>query len=271
LQSPAPVPSAHPGAHPAEDFSCDLRLERDRENGRLLLFNGPAAPSRPLSGAQELLIWAPAGAAEAAAVYPDPDAERRPASGVLASLLPFLAELGGPLGGMRLLESEAAAACCGSRLVVELAGSALVFRVVLHRPSAAPAPQLLELRPAYPRRQASEWAVCEWNSRWLDPVEASGVLFADERIAPSGGPAAYVLWRDVDGAPRAWEAFAAPLLPELVAQALGGQFRYVDRDHDLLVVDRSPAQPAAGRRPLVDELVQTEAFATPPLPDQPGS
>ena len=212
-------------------------------------------------------MWAPAGDPTATATgYFDQGSEDGLASGSLASPLQFLDEFSGPMTTLRLVESAAGARCCGSPLMVEFAASTLVFRGTLHRPAPGPAAQLLELERAYPRRQAGEWAACEWNSRWLDPVEPAGVLFSDERVEGGRGPAAYVLWRDVDGRPRAWERLGDPLVLEDLAGALGGQFRYVDRDQELLVVDRSPVGAAARGRPLSDELVQTEPFATPPLP-----
>ena len=252
----------------SERFPCSLHLQRGRENSRLLLLEGPESPSQPRPDADGLLVWAPlSGSAAVATARLASDHEGGLASGALYSPLDFLAEVEGPLATLRLLESDAPSRCCGSSLMVELAGATLVFRGAIHRPVPGPAAQLVELRPWYPRRQAGDWAVCEWNARWLDPVEPAGVLFADERLEGAAAPAAYVLWRDVDGVPRAWEKFVDPLLPELLSGALGGQFRYVDRDQEMLVVDRSPARPAIPRRPLTDERVHTAPFSRPPLPE----
>jgi hypothetical protein len=71
----------------------------------------------------------------------------------------------------------------------------------------------------------------------------------------------------VDGAARAWETFGELADPRRLRAALRDHFRYVDREEELLVVDRSPVSPVGRRGQLTEELVNTATFARPPLPD----
>jgi hypothetical protein len=179
----------------------------------------------------------------------------------------FIEQARGPLRTLGILHASAPIPCCGSAFLVELATDDLALRAALHEPAARAAEELRSLRPAYSPREASDWAVCEWNSRLLDPVEAAGILLVDAHLAGGASPQVYILWQDVDGAARAWEGFAELPDPRLLRSALKDHFRYVDRDEELLVVDRSPISPVGRRGPLTEELVHTTPFARPPLPE----
>jgi hypothetical protein len=76
----------------------------------------------------------------------------------------------------------------------------------------------------------------------------------------------YVLWRDVDGVARGWEAFDDLPDPGAFALALDTHFRYVARDQELLVVDRSPLPRPGEQHVLSPELVSTLPLARAPLP-----
>jgi hypothetical protein len=227
-----------------------------------VLANGSGENAHPLQGVRGVLIWAPlrtspsAIAAHATVVM---------ASGVVASPLAFLEQAEGPLRTFRLLEAGAPAACCRSSWLVELTTEKLVFRGVVHQPGPRVPEDLLQLRPAYSAREASAWAVCEWNSRPLDPVEVAGILLVDEFLTKGGSPALYVLWQDVDGVPRAWEDLGEVADPRVLTAAFGAHFRYVARDEDLLVVDQSPITPLGRNGTLTEELVFTKPYARPPL------
>jgi hypothetical protein len=191
-------------------------------------------------------------------------------SGHMAGALEFLERARGPLRTLRVLQSGAAAPCCGSRSLVELGTDELLLRAPLHEPAARSGEEFGRLRAEYSPREASDWAVCEWNSHLLDPLEAAGVLLVDAHLAAGQAPLAYVLWQDVDGVPRAWETFADLPEPGLLQAALVDHFRYAARDAELLVIDRSPTRPVGRRAPLAEELVDTAPFARPPLPQAEG-
>jgi hypothetical protein len=233
-----------------------------------VLANGSGADAGPLELGR-ILIWAALPPSPSAIVACSDDVEAGWAdlgSGIVANPLDFLLLARGPLRQARLLEPEVRAPCCDSRLLVELRSDELTYRSVLHRPAPAPAPELLRLEVTYRGREASAWAVCHWNSRALDPVEAAGVLIVDQRRSDEARPSVYVLWRDVDGVPRGWEAFDDLPDPGAFALALDTHFRYVARDEELLVVDRSPLPRPGEQHALSPELISTVQLARPPLP-----
>jgi hypothetical protein len=257
------VASGHPGS------SCDLAVEAGRESGKRLLVNG-AAEGEPLETGG-VLVWAPLKATATALALPvSPGAEPGLMSGYLAGTLEFLDQARSSLRTLRVLEAGASAQCCGSRVLVELATEELELRAVLHQTASRADEEVGRLRAAYAPREAGDWAVCEWNSRSLDPLEAAGILLVDAGLAGGGSPLAYVLWQDVDQMPRAWEAFADLPDPRLLQAALTDHFRYVARDEELLVIDDSPIVPLGRRGPLAEELVHTAPFARPPLPETLG-
>jgi hypothetical protein len=178
----------------------------------------------------------------------------------------LLEQLQGPLRSLVLLQAATPSSCCQSPLLIELAADEAVFRTVIHQPIPRAAPELLQLRSAYPPVPAGGRSAYEWNSRSLDPVEASGLLILAGGPDGSPGPSVYLLWADEDGTPRAWEAFSDLPQPRLLRAAFGDHFRYVDRDEELLVVDRSPGDPLGRRPALTEEHVSTTPFARPPLP-----
>jgi hypothetical protein len=185
----------------------------------------------------------------------------------MGGALEFIEQARGPLRRLSMVQASSPIPCCDSALLVELATDELVLRAALHQPAAGAAEELRRLRPAYSPREASDWAVCEWNSRLVDPVEAAGILLVDAHLAGGASPQVYILWQDVDGAARAWEGFAELPDPRLLQAALQDHFRYVARDEELLVVDRSPISPLGRRGALSEELVHTTPFARPPLPE----
>ena len=249
--------------------SCDLAVEAGRESGKRLLVNGVAGGEPLETGG--VLVWAPLKATATALAHPvSPGAEPGLMSGYLAGTLEFLDQARSALRTLRVLEAGAAAPCCGSRVLLELATDELELRAVLHQTASRADEELGRLRAAYPPREAGDWAVCEWNSRSLDPLDAAGILLVDARLAGDGSPLVYVLWQDVDGMPRAWEAFADLTEPRVLQAALTDHFRYAARDEELLVVDSSPIVPPGRRGPLSEELVHTTPFARPPLPETLG-
>lgn len=250
---------------------CELALEAGHEAGRRLLVNGPAEGEPRETGG--ILVWAPFPATQRATAVALPvasGAEPGLTSGDTAGTLEFLDQAGGPLRTLRILEARAQARCCGGRLLVELATDELRLVALLHQPASRAGEELKRLRAAYSPREASDWAVCEWNSRRLDPLEAAGILVVDSQLAGGGSPLVYVLWQDVDGVPRAWETFAELSEPRLLQAALNDHFRYAARDEELLVIDRSPITTPGHRGPLSEELVHTAPFARPPLPAELG-
>jgi hypothetical protein len=210
-------------------------------------------------------IWASLLAERRAAAWARVGADG--AAGLVVSPREFLAQVRGALSEVRVLDAGAPAACCGGRLLVEIATDELLFRALLHGPEELAREELGRLRPGYPPREASRWAVSEWNSRALDPLDPAGVLVLDARQAGTASPQLFVLWQDVDGEPRGWEALGELAEPRLLQAALAGDFRYAARDEELLVIDRSPRRPLGDTGPLAEELVDTEPFAHPPLPD----
>jgi hypothetical protein len=250
--------------------ACNLELERRGEGGRRVLANGGGDDARPLTEHCQLLIWAPLPPSPGAiaACGEDGAAGRTDlGSGIVANPLDFLLLARAPMRRARLLESEAGPPCCGSRLLVELSSDELTYRSVLHRPEPVPPAEVLRLEDAYPAREASAWAVCHWNSRALDPVEPAGILLLNQRHTENESrPSLYVLWRDVDGFARGWEAFGDVPDPRALALALDTHFRYVARDQELLVVDRSPLPRPGPEAALSSELVSSAALARPPLP-----
>jgi hypothetical protein len=243
-------------------------LERRREAGRLLLLNGASEDFRPRPDVGGLMVWAPVTSEAATTVaYHHPAAERGIASGIVASPMGLLEQLQGPLRSLRLLQARTPSACCQSPLLIELAADEAVFRAVIHQPVPRAMPELLQLRGAYPPVPAGDRSAYEWNSRSLDPVEALGLLVLGGGLDGKPGPSVYLLWGVEDGAPRAWEAFSELPEPRLLRAAFGEHFRYVDRDEELLVVDRSPSEPLGRRPPLTEEHVYTTPFARPALPD----
>jgi hypothetical protein len=214
------------------------------------------------------MVWAPVTSqAPATVAYHHPAAERGIASGIVASPMGLLELLQGPLRSLRLLQAGTHSACCQSPLLIELAADEAIFRAVIHQPIPRATLELLQLRSAYPPVPAGDRNAYEWNSRSLDPVEASGLLILTGGLEGKPGPSVYLLWEDEDGAPRAWEAFSELSEPRLLRAAFGDHFRYVDRDKEILVVDRSPSEPLGRRPPLTEEHVHTTPFARPPLPD----
>jgi hypothetical protein len=277
LQRPPSVPIAADPVSPPEDRAgrnlapCDLTVQRRVENGCLVIDGGAGPRFRPRPDIPGVMIWVPAGSGVPATVaYGHPEAEQGIASGMIASPMGLLEQLEGPLRSLTLLEADSPAVCCQSPLLVELAGERTVFRAVLHQPLPRRTPELLQLRSSYPRAPAGDRRAYEWNSRSVDPVEAHGLLILAAPLDARQGPALYVLWRDEAGMPRAWEAFSDLPEPRLLRAALGDHFRYVDREQELLVVDRSPTEPLGRRMALTEEHVYTTPFAQPPLSDAPG-
>jgi hypothetical protein len=266
------VPAAGGAGEPARaDSPCDLTVREVGEPGSRLLVSGAdhlagqAISAEPTAGGP-VLVWAPLaeGPARALAL---PAAGVRGRSGKIGGVLELIEQAQGPLRALRVLRASATMPCCGSALLVEVATDELVLRAALHEPAVDAAEEVRRLRTAYPPRKASDWAVCEWNSRMLDPVDAAGILLLDPHLAAGDSPLVYVLWQDVDGAARAWETFGELADPRLLRAALRDHFRYVDREEELLVVDRSPVSPVGRRGQLTEELVNTATFARPPLPD----
>ena len=271
MQRPPHVPVA-PQASPAPPAetptsACDFTLKGGLEPGKRLLANR-AAEGRPRHTG-DTLVWVPLPTKGRASALVLPAAAGEPGPGVvsgcLAGPLELLGQAMGPLRTLRLLEAGEAADCCGSRLLVELETAELRLIARLHESVPAAGSELRRLRAAYAQREAGDWAMAEWNSRLLDPVDPAGILLVDARLAGGGSPQVYVLWQDVDRVPRAWEAFAELPQPNLLRAALADHFRYVARDAELLVVDRSPINPLGRRAPLSEELVYTAPFARPPL------
>lgn len=260
--------------HTALD-SCEFTLRRQVEQGRLLLENGgPWTELRQMGEqASEVALWSPVpGVGRAAAAYFDLTNEGRPATGQVADPLGLLQQAG-ELLQLRLLETGVATPCCGSRLAVELEAARLVFRGAVHQPAPGPAAEVAALRPAYPVRAASEWAVCDWNAHLLDPLQAAGVLIvkgSSEKAAPEAAahspvPEIYVLWQDVNHVPRGWEAFTELSDPSALTRAFNAEFRYAAREEELLVVDRSIPAPPGPPSPISSEHVTSGPFAAPPL------
>jgi hypothetical protein len=247
-------------------------VRRRVEAGRQVVESGDWTVLEPLPELCQLLVWAPLPNQEGAiAEYSGGTSERGSWGwGTVASPLDYLEQAGGALRQLRLLESSSPLPCCQSEVVIELASDALVFRSPVHSPATGPSPDLADLRPTYPAREAGEWAVCDWNARALDPLDAAGVLLLSQGPGDQARvPSAYVLWRDVDGVPRGWEAFEDLADPASLVRALGSEFRYAARDEELLVVDSSPAAPIGRHRPITEELLTTRAFARPQL-SRPG-
>jgi hypothetical protein len=268
------VPAAGGPGEPSDaDSSCDLTLELSSESGRRLLLNGSSEGTREPIPGRAALVWAPlpGGRATALALPAASGPEMALTSGSISGTLEFMEQARGPLRRLSVVRAGSPIPCCDSALLVELATDELVLRAALHEPAAGAAEELRRLRPEYSQREASDWAVCDWNSRLLDPVEAAGILLVDAQLAGGASPLVYLLWRDVDGAARAWEAFGELPDPGLFRSALRDHFRYVARDEQLLVVDRSPVSPVGRRGPLTEELVHTAPFARPPLPEIQGA
>ncbi|MBJ7596948.1 MAG: hypothetical protein JF922_02515 [Candidatus Dormibacteraeota bacterium] len=264
------VPAAGGPGEPSRDASsCDFTLELGSEFGRRLLVNSAGEGQREPIAGRAVLVWAPLpeGRATALALPAGPGPEMTVTSGSMSGTLEFIEQARGPLQRLTMVQANSPTPCCDSALLVELATDELVLRAALHEPAAGAAEELRRLRPEYSQREASDWAVCEWNSRLLDPVEAAGILLVDAQLAGGASPQVYLLWRDVDGAARAWEGFGELPDPGLLHSALRDHFRYVARDEQLLVVDRSPVSPVGRRGPLSEELVHTAPFARPPLPE----
>jgi hypothetical protein len=268
---PDPLPTFAQNSEPgAPAPGCDLTLERRGDGGRRLLTNGALENADPVTDVAQLLVWAPlpSSSGAIAAFSDDPDARRSDlGAGVVASLFDFFQMARGPMRALRVLQSEAEARCCGSRFLVELSSDELTYRSTVHQPLPVPPAELLDLEVRYPPRSASEWAVCDWNSQAVDPVDPAGLLLVNSRHDdPADGAALYVLWRDVDGFPRGWEAFDDAPDPSALDLALDRHFRYAARDQEFLVVDRSPVPRLGQRAALTHELVSTVPMAAPPLP-----
>ena len=253
---------------PVSAATCDLTLRRRFEDGRLILENIAGSERRPAAGAEHVTLWSRLPVVGGAVVtYSDPASPGAVTSGRLADPLTLLGQGRGGLQQLRMLEAEVETPCCQSRLAVELRADGAVFRGAVHRPTPGAAPEVAELRSNYPVRAASDWAVCDWNAHALDPLVAAGVLVVDDGANAAGeqAPSLYVLWSDVDGVPRGWEAFGQLRDAPALQRALNADFRYGRRDQELLVIDRSPAPPPGHRSPTVSEKVTTTEFATPPI------
>ena len=253
---------------PVSAATCDLTLRRRFDEGRLILENIAGSDRRPAAGAEHVTLWSrlpPVGGA--VVTYSHAASPGAVISGRLADPLTLLGQGRGGLQQLRMLEAEVETPCCQSRLAVELRADGAVFRGAVHRPMPGAAPEVAELRSTYPVRAAGDWAVCDWNAHALDPLVAAGMLVVDDATDAAGerAPSLYVLWRDVDGVPRGWEAFGHLRDAPALQRALNADFRYARRDRELLVIDRSPPPPPGQRSPTVSENVTTTEFATLPI------